>query len=101
VPKDSVKVNCPICLSLEHIDVFLECTVGNFFECRSCDFIFFFNDIAASSLGISIIYEDLYWAEELSAAKNRAFSVSIARPAEVFILARKPIKNFLDIGTGP
>lgn len=27
--------------------------------------------------------------------------MSIARAAEVFILARKPIKTFLDIGTGP
>ncbi len=95
-------MNCPICLSLKNIDLFLPCNIGNFFECRSCDFIFFFNDAAAgSSIGNPINYEDLYWAEELLAAKNRAFGVSIARAAEVFILARKPIKNFLDIGTGP
>lgn len=102
VLKDLVKVNCPICLSLKCIDVFLECTVGNFFECKSCDFIFFHSDVGTtSSLGNSIDYKDLYWAEELEASKNRAFGVSIARAAEVFILARKPIKNFLDIGTGP
>jgi hypothetical protein len=99
---DSVKVNCPICLSLKYIHFFLESNVGNFYECASCDFIFFINDIAhASSIGNSINYEDLYSAEELLAAKNRAFGVSIARAAEVFVLARKPIKNFLDIGTGP
>ena len=100
--KKSVKESCPVCLSLKSVDVFQACTIGNFFECRACDFIFFFDDAAVnSSVGNTISYSDLYWAEELLAAKNRAFGVSIARAAEVFILARKPIKNFLDIGTGP
>jgi hypothetical protein len=61
----------------------------------------FFNDVAtSSSVRNSINYEATCWAEELLSAKPRAFGVSIAKAAEVFILAGKPIKAFLDIGTG-
>jgi spermidine synthase len=57
--------------------------------------------VAGSSIESATNYQDLYWAKELLAAKSRASGVSIARAAEVFILARKQIKTFLDIGTGP
>lgn len=69
--KDSVTEICPICLSLKYIDVFLACTFGDFFECTQCDFIFFTRNAAAgSSIESATNYQDLYWAEELLAAKK-------------------------------
>jgi hypothetical protein len=69
--KKSVMANCPVCLRLEDVDVFLACSIGNFFECKLCDFIFFFNDDAtSSSVRNSINYEATYWAEELLSAKT-------------------------------
>lgn len=47
------------------------------------------------------IYGESYWAEELAAAKERSFVVSLARAAEVFVLCTRVIDTFLDIGTGP
>lgn len=37
----------------------------------------------------------------MTSARERAFGVAIARTAEVFLCCRRPIKQFLDIGTGP
>ena len=46
-------------------------------------------------------YADSYWSSEVIAARERAWGVGIARAAEVFLCARRPVQRFLDIGTGP
>jgi hypothetical protein len=47
------------------------------------------------------IYDDSYWGEELSAARERSYGSSINRVAETLLYARIPVRNFLDIGSGP
>jgi 2-polyprenyl-3-methyl-5-hydroxy-6-metoxy-1,4-benzoquinol methylase len=46
-------------------------------------------------------YAEDYWASEMIAARERAFGLGIARSAEVFLCARRPMMRFLDVGTGP
>ena len=48
-----------------------------------------------------IEYEEGYWESELESARDRAWGIALARTSEVFILARKEISNFVDIGSGP
>jgi hypothetical protein len=95
-------MNCPICLSLHEIKIYSTLPTGHFNECLNCDYMFFssFNQKKTETSKLEA-YQDLYWLEEISAAKERAFGISIARASEVFILSSIPIKTFLDIGTGP
>jgi hypothetical protein len=59
------------------------------------------NHLAAIDAGGTLVtYDETYWQMELSAAKERSFGSSLARVAEVFLYCRRPIRRFLDIGTG-
>jgi SAM-dependent methyltransferase len=46
-------------------------------------------------------YADDYWSTEIADARDRAYGIALRRTAEVFVLARRPMVRFLDIGTGP
>lgn len=47
------------------------------------------------------VYDEKYWSEELRAARERADGVSLVRAGEAILYARRPVKRFLDVGTGP
>ncbi|MGH8118650.1 MAG: hypothetical protein ACREPJ_15350 [Rhodanobacteraceae bacterium] len=47
------------------------------------------------------IYDETYWAEELHSSRERADGVSLVRAGEAILYARRPVKRFLDVGTGP
>ena len=95
-------VICSVCSYSKKVSVFLTLNSGTYLECASCEFIFFVDSPSQQeNLHTSASYSDTYWLEELAAAQDRAFGVSLARAAEVFILARRHIGTFLDIGTGP
>jgi hypothetical protein len=47
------------------------------------------------------LYDDDYWHEELTAAKERSYGSSINRVAETLLYARIPVSTFVDIGSGP
>lgn len=87
--------NCSICGSNKSAAWFNQ----DFVECKDCDFIFWRKenlDVASTGSG----YGDNYWNAELASAHERAWGVSVARAAEVVLLAKIPIDKFLDIGTG-
>ena len=86
---------CQICKSSKHINWFDE----EFLECKQCDFIFWSKD-NSEEVSTSTSYGENYWNAELASAHDRAWGVSVARAAEVVLLAKIPIKKFLDIGTG-
>jgi hypothetical protein len=70
-----------------------------FVECHDCDFIFWSKgnlDVTSTASG----YGENYWNTELASAHERAWGISVARAAEVVLLAKIPINKFLDIGTG-
>lgn len=45
-------------------------------------------------------YDASYWANELSAARERGYGASLIRLAEVFLYARRPVRRFLDVSCG-
>lgn len=45
-------------------------------------------------------YDSSYWADELSAARERGYGALLIRLAEVFLYARRPIRRFLDVSCG-
>lgn len=45
-------------------------------------------------------YDAGYWANELSAARERGYGASLIRLAEVFLHARRPVRRFLDVSCG-
>ncbi|MGA0546102.1 methyltransferase domain-containing protein [Brevundimonas sp. VNH65] len=46
-------------------------------------------------------YDPTYWAKEDRAARARSWGSSLARVAETVLYCRRPIRRFLDIGSGP
>jgi hypothetical protein len=45
-------------------------------------------------------YDESYWEFEVESAKERSYGSSLIRVAEVFIMACRPIRGFIDISSG-
>ena len=86
---------CPICGSKEDVSKFS----SEFLECNKCDFIFYLEK-KEDKISNRFRYNDEYWKVELVSARERAWGISIARAAEVVLLAQRNVAKFLDIGTG-
>src|SRR5258708_21234840 len=74
-----------------------------YFSCHGCHSIFIDPEVINEiDLGRALVeYSDQYWKNELAASAERAYGAALARVAEVFLYARRPIDRFIDIGTGP
>jgi hypothetical protein len=70
-------------------------------KCVDCGSISVDRDALSGRPELKRIYNDDYWRAELTAARSRSYGSSINRVAELFLYARIPIRNFLDIGSGP
>jgi hypothetical protein len=46
-------------------------------------------------------YDANYWLREDNAAWQRSYGAGLARVAELFLYARRPIRRFVDVGSGP
>lgn len=78
--------DCSICGSNKSVAWFNE----DFIECNDCDFIFWSKEVLnVTSTGSG--YGENYWNAELASAHERAWGVSVARAAEVILLAKIPI----------
>ena len=70
-------------------------------KCLSCSSIFadpeFLVRVDAGQVGN---YQDDYWATEMAAATERCYGSTLVRVAETFYYTRRPIRKFIDIGTG-
>lgn len=93
---------CPVCETgaskfharIDGYDYFqcLECQ-SLYIDCATLDRI----DAGESTR----IYDETYWREELRSARERADGVSLVRAGEAILYARRPVRRFLDVGTGP
>jgi hypothetical protein len=74
-----------------------------YFQCGRCRSLHVAHDVlAAIDAGDSTrVYDQTYWQEELRSARQRAGGVSLVRAGEAILYARRPVKRFLDVGTGP
>lgn len=92
---------CPLCTAVA--ERFRLIDGVTYFECKQCDFIFADRVLLARvDAGESLRrYDDSYWQDELSAARDRSYGSSLARAAEALLYCSIPVKRFVDIGTGP
>lgn len=74
-----------------------------YFTCTTCDFIFADPAMLARiDAGEAVReYDGDYWQAELASARQRAWGSSLARAAEALLYCSIPVRNFLDVGTGP
>lgn len=93
---------CPICDSKRTTDWGVVDSYP-YFQCRSCTSIYIEPSVMqAMDAGQPVVeYSTDYWVMERTAARERSFGSSLARVAEVILYARRPIRRFLDIGSGP
>lgn len=94
--------HCPVCHS-GNIQLFKEVGKFSYYACNTCDVLFISPEVLSEiDAGKSLVtYDESYWKEELSAARERSWGPSLARVAETFLYARIPIQKFIDIGSGP
>lgn len=91
---------CPVCASgelrpLRHIEGVA------FLRCDGCGTILAEQAFLDRTMaGEGRVYDDAYWKEELSSARERGYGASLIRLAEVFAYARRPIRRFLDVSSG-
>ena len=92
---------CPICDS-KNTDLHTKVSGFDYIQCFGCDSIFIDpKTIDEIDNGRSLVdYEGSYWEKELKAARVRCYGPALARVAEAFLYARRPIDVFLDVGTG-
>ena len=93
---------CPCCESRE-TEALRKVHEYDYYQCHACGSLFldtkYLSEIDA---GQSIVkYEEGYWKMELDSAKQRSYGAALARMAEAVYYCKRPIKKFLDIGTGP
>jgi len=93
---------CPCCNSTR-IRPYTRRQAFDYFSCPRCGAIFIDPRLIEEiDAGKSLVtYDETYWANELPAARERAYGPCLARAAEVIYYCRVPIHRFLDIGTGP
>ena len=93
---------CPVC-NANNVQLFKEVGEFSYYECNICNVLFISPEVLSEiDAGKSLVnYDESYWKEELSAARERSWGPSLARVAEIFLYARIPIQKFIDIGSGP
>lgn len=100
--RNCVNTQCPVCEAGESsfhrkIDGY------DYFRCDACGSLHIDNaTLAAIDGGKSTrVYDAGYWQDELKAARERAQGASLVRAGEAILYARRPVRRFLDVGSGP
>jgi hypothetical protein len=98
-----MKITCPVCDILS-ADLHRVIDGYPYYACGECSSIFIepsVLDEIDKGRPLVTYSEEEYWKNEGKSARERSYGASIARVAEVFFYARRPIQRFIDIGTGP
>jgi len=74
-----------------------------YFECGQCGSLLADRSVLDAVDGGSFErpYDETYWRFELAAARDRAYGAALARVSETLLYARRPVRRFLDVGSGP
>lgn len=93
---------CPVCEAGES-SFHLRVDGYDYFRCANCGSLHIDEaTLAAVDEGKTTrAYDADYWQEELRAARERAQGASLVRAGEAVLYARRPVRQFLDVGTGP
>jgi hypothetical protein len=97
-----VETTCPIC-ERGKSSFFKKIDGYDYWQCGTCGSLHIdravLDDIDAGKS--PRIYDEAYWREELLSAAERAHGESLVRSGEAIFYARRPVRRFLDVGTGP
>jgi len=93
--------HCAVCLGA--VSFYSKVDGFSYWHCSDCGFLQLdAQDMARVDSGEPLVaYRDGYWNREIKAARERAYSVGVARAAEAILLCRRQVNRFLDIGSGP
>lgn len=98
----SRKVSCVVCSgSSRH---YRDVDGYGYYTCEACDTIHAdpaLIDGMDQGTGPVGKYEQDYWEQERIAALDRAAGLSLCRAGESILYCRRPVRRFLDLGTGP
>lgn len=74
-----------------------------YFECGQCGSLLADRSVldAVDAGSFERPYDESYWRSELAAARERAYGAALARVSETLLYARRPVRRFLDLGSGP
>ena len=102
MPSPASKVACPVCDGSTTRPWSVVAGYA-YSECASCESIFIDPGILREiDGGFAIVdYTESYWRSELQSAWERSYGSSLARVAEAILYSRRPIRRFLDVGSGP
>lgn len=93
---------CPVC-EAGHSVFYANIDGYDYFRCGKCGSLHIDRaTIARIDDGESTrVYNESYWNKELESARERSAGESLVRVGEAILYARRPIRRFLDVGTGP
>lgn len=96
-------VACPVCRAGQST-LFTTIADYPYYACGACDSIHIAPsvldgmDAGTTQLGE---YGGEYWEREAKSAQRRASGLSLCRAGEAILYCRRPVRRFLDVGTGP
>ena len=91
---------CPVCTG-GTLHALIQMDNVPYLRCDACGTILAERGFLDRTMaGLTRPYDSSYWANEISAAKERGYGASLIRLAEVFLYARRPIRRFLDVSCG-
>lgn len=99
---DKVDMTCPVCV-LGESSFFAKIDGYDYMQCGTCGSLHIDRPILDEiDAGKSPrLYDEAYWREELRSAADRSGGESLVRSGEAIFYSRRPVRRFLDIGTGP
>lgn len=97
------RVACPVCRGGESTP-YAEIAGYAYYECANCGSLHISPDVlAAMDAGRARLgeYGDAYWERAAKSSRRRATGLSLCRAGEAILYCRRPVRRFLDVGTGP
>lgn len=94
---------CPVCNSQRSQAHFSVRDGYDYFACSDCESLYIDPQVLSKfdEGQTTREYDEDYWNSELRSARERSQAEGLVCSGEVIIYARRPVKRFLDIGSGP
>jgi hypothetical protein len=99
----SETVACPVCLAGTST-LYTMVADYPYYGCAQCGSIHVAPGVLAGmDAGTARVgdYGDAYWQSEARSAQRRAKGLSLCRAGEAILYCRRPVRRFLDVGSGP
>lgn len=101
--RNTMKYSCPVCSSPQQQTHFCKRDGYDYYACSACESLYIDPQVLAKidDGHTTREYNAEYWNNELESARERSQADGLVCAGEAVIYARRPVKNFLDVGAGP